>query len=298
MKLTEQRKGELYAFAELALLAQFPIIAVLSYKSLPPLISLGWSAVFAAAFMGAWVVWRGYWREIGKPAVWKQAVITAFWNGLLFHGFYFIALEFTTPGNAVLIALLNALTNFLFFNVFRGEKIQRHYLIGTAFMLLGGAIVLAPNFSGVNIGDFLVVLAICCTPIGNLALQRGREVASAETLLFLRNLLMVPMVFAAAYFFGAQYTLPDVEASLVYLLINGVLVLAISKVFFVEAIKRISVPKTSALETAAPIATLITAWILLGQVPTFVQLLAFIPLALGVLFLTDQLKLSNDRLPT
>lgn len=296
MALTEKRKGELYALAELTLLAQFPIIAVLSYKSLPSLVSLGWSAVFAAAALGIWVIWRGCWREIGRAAVWKYAAITAFWNGFLFHGLYFIALQFTTPGNAMLIGLLNVLTNFLFFSVVRGEKIPRHYIIGSAFMLIGGAIVLAPNFSGVNIGDCLVVLAICCTPIGNFALQRGTKIASGETLLFLRNILMIPMIFATAFFFGNTYTLPDVQASLVFLLINGVLVLGISKVFFAEAIKRISVPKVSALETAAPIITLFTAWLVLGQVPTALQFLAFIPLALGVLFLTDHIKFGGTKI--
>ena len=293
MKLTEQRKGELYSLAEMLLWAPWPVVAVLSYQYLPSLVSFAWSAVFAMVALGIWVVARGTWRELKNAAVWKYAFVTAFFNGFAFHALYFVALNYTTPGNAALIGLLNALTNFLFFTYVRGERVRFAYVVGTALMMLGGAIVLLPNIGSANLGDLLTLIAVCCTPFGNFAMQKGRELVSAESLIFLRNVFIVPMIFLTTFLLGETAPLSDVGASVAFLFFNGVIVLALSKILFVEAIKRISVSKATALESAAPLVTLFFAWLLLGQVPTLWQVVAFIPLALGVLLLTDQVRIGK-----
>lgn len=295
MALTEQRKGELYSLGETLLWGLFPVITVLSYASVPPLVSLGWSALFAAAFFCTIVAIRGRWNEFRNPLVWKYALLATLFLGVLLYVFYFIGLTYTTPGNAALIALLGIPTSFLYFNVFRKERIAFSYIVGIACMALGAALVLAPKSSGVNIGDWLILLAACIAPFGNYYSRKAMTVASSETAMFIRSAVSVPFIFLLAALFGASASSAEVLASLPFLLVNGVLLFGLSKMFFLEAIHRIAVTKALALESGAVLVTLSAAWFLLGQAPTPWQLAALVPLLIGVALLTDQITLGAKK---
>ncbi|MFA7302750.1 MAG: DMT family transporter, partial [Candidatus Paceibacterota bacterium] len=201
-----------------------------------------------------------------------------------------------TPGNAAIISLLEILTSFLFFNVILKEKIAKEHIIGACLMLLGAIIVLAPNFKGINIGDLLILFTTLVAPVGNLFQQKARKIASGEVVVFLRSLAAAPVIFVLAYLFGQHASLSSVQMSLPFLLINGVLLLGFSKLLWIEGIHRISVTKAMAFQGAGPLVTLLAAWALLEQVPTLWQLLSLLPLFLGVLFLTDSVKLPRDMM--
>ncbi len=289
--MTEQRKGELYSLAETLLWGLFPVITVLSYTSIPALVSLGWSTLFAALFFGIFVTVRKKWHELKKPLVLRYTLLATFFIGILLYSLYFTALRFTTAGNAALIMLLTVFTSFLYFNVFRKEKIPFTHILGAICMVIGAGLVLGPNASAPNIGDLFCVLAICVAPFGNYYSQKAVQLASSETVMCLRSIVSVPFVFLLAFLTGAHATWPQIQASLPFLLINGLLLLGLSKLFFLEAIKRISVTKALSLESGAVVVTLIAAWVLLAQAPTIWQLSALAPLIVGVALLTDQLKI-------
>lgn len=291
--MTEQRKGEIYSLAETFLWGLFPVVTVLSYTSIPALVSLGWSTLFAALLFAGLVTARKKWHELKNPLVIRYTLLATFFIGILLYSFYFTALRFTTPGNAALIMLLTVFTSFLYFNVFRKEKIPLAHVLGAICMVIGGGLVLGPNASTPNVGDLLCVLAICVAPFGNYYSQKAVQIASSETVMCLRSIVSVPFVFLLAFLTGAHATWPQIQASLPFLLINGLLLLGLSKLFFLEAIKRISVTKALSLESGAVVVTLIAAWIFLAQAPTIWQLSALIPLILGVALLTNQVRIGD-----
>ena len=96
-----------------------------------------------------------------------------------------------------------------------------------------------------------------------------------------------------AYLLQAQASLADLRISLPYLIVNGILLLGLAKIFWIEGIHRISVTKATALSSITPLLTLLFAWIILNQAPTVWQLTSLVPLLLGVLLLTDNIKLSR-----
>ncbi|MEN9560971.1 MAG: hypothetical protein RIQ56_244, partial [Candidatus Parcubacteria bacterium] len=103
--MKEERKGELYVLFESVLWSLFPVVTVLSYSSLGGLASLAWST-FVSIFFFAGVVWyKGSWRQFFNRTLWKYIALAVFWIGILFYGLYFFGLEYTTPGNAAIIAL-------------------------------------------------------------------------------------------------------------------------------------------------------------------------------------------------
>lgn len=288
--LSEKHKGEWIISLEVVLWAFFPVVTVLSYVVIPSLVALAWSTVFACAFFLVVVTYRNRWKEMLNLSLWKYIVGITVFNGISFYVLYFTALKYTTPGNAAIISLLEILTSFIFFNVILKEEISKEYILGALLMIIGALVVLAPNFAGINIGDFLILATTLIAPVGNMFQQRARKIASAETIVFLRNLLAAPIVFLIAYLFGQHATFGDIQASLLFLLINGVILLGFSKLLWVEGIHRMSVTKAMALQGAGPLITLIAAWALLSQVPTVWQLASLAPLLLGVVLLTDQFK--------
>jgi drug/metabolite transporter (DMT)-like permease len=254
------------------------------------LAAYAWGTLFAASFFCVVVLYRGRVRELANPKLLWYGAGSALTVGLIFYGLYYLALNFTTAGNASILSLFEVFTSFLFFNVFRKESLSFEHALGALLMVVGAVIVLAPNFSELNPGDFLILAAVCATPVGNFLQQKARRIASGESVMFLRYAMTAPFAFALAYWFGALDSASYPLSALFYLALNGILILGVAKLFWIEAIHRISVTKSVALESVTPFFTLIFAWFILRDAPTVWQLSSLVPLVLGVFLLTDLLS--------
>lgn len=290
---SEERKGEWYIYPQVILWGLFPVITVLSYATVPSLISYAWSSIFAALFFAGLVTFRGKWSELLNLELWKYSAYIILFIGILYYGLFFVGLTMTSPGNAAIIALFEIFTSFVFFHVIRRDQISGTHIIGAGLMLTGAIIVLGRNFSGINLGDVLILAATAAAPAGNLFQQRARLIASSEAIMLVRTLATIPIIFALAYLLKMHASLADVQASLLFLVINGVLLFGFTKLLWIEAIHRISVTKANALSSLAPLATLVFAWIFLTQLPTVWQLLSLVPFMLGTLLLTDHIRLMD-----
>ena len=295
MALSESRKGESLVGLSGLIWAFFPVITVLSYAWIPSLHSLAWSTLFATLTFAIVVSYRKRWGELRNPQLWKYGLLIAFFIGILFYGLYYVGLETTTPGNAAIIALFEVFTASVFFHVFRGEKIPFPHMAGALLMIVGAVIVLAQGFTDFHIGDLLILVATFFTPMGNYFQQRARAIASSDTIMFMRSLLSVPFLFLLAYTLHPNIGLTQVQSSLPILLFSGIILLGLSKIFWIEGIHRISVPKALALQSVVPFLTLLIAWVILAQQPTIWQLTSLVPFVLGVLLLTDHLKLFRNN---
>lgn len=291
---TNERIGELYILAETLLWAFFPVVTVLAYNKLPGLLTLAWSTFFSALFFIPFIVYKKSWSELKNPLLWKYCLGIVLFIGVLYYGFYFLGLEKTTAGNASIIAVFEVFTSFLFFVFFRKEIFSKEYTLGSLCMIVGAAIVLLPNWNGFNAGDFLILLATFCAPVGNHFQKKAKTIASSETILFLRNMLSAIALFVIALLFGYTQNKTQLITSLPFLLVNGFCILGLSKLFWIEGIHRISVTKAVSLNSTAPFLTLIAAWIVFQQIPTMFQIISLAPLMLGVLLLTDNLKLRDS----
>ncbi len=289
--VSEKRKGELYLFSEIVLWAFFPIVITLSYAVLPSLVSLAWSAVFASIFLGCLVLYRKVWHEIWNMTLWKYLFFITLFIAVLYYVLYFLGLERTTAGNAALISQFEIFSTFIFFNVVRREYISAAHMVGAALMVVGVFIVLTPNFSGINMGDFFILGAALFAPIGNLYQQKARRIASSEVIVFLRTLLSIPVFFALAYLLNVHSSAGDIRSSLLLLMVNGILFFGLQKILFLEALHRIAITKIMAIGAAGPLLTLMFAWVFLQQVPNVWQLTSLVPLIAGTLLLTDQIPL-------
>ena len=289
--MQEQRKGELFVITDVAIMGIFPVVAVLSYANLASMASLAWSVLVATVLLAIVIVVRGTWRELARPGVLKCGFFSGLYIGAIFYALYYLALQYTSPGNVSLLMLFQVLTSFLLFNVYRREPFSPAYKAGAVFMIVGA--LLARDWHNPNVGDLIALGATVAAPIGNYYQQQGRRLCSGEALLFLRSAFAALLLFSLAALIGALAPITTVAAALPYLLFNGIAGFVIAKLCWIEGIHRMSVTKAIALTALGPLFTLFFAWVILGQVPTAWQLVSLAPFVVGVLLLTDQIKLSR-----
>lgn len=289
-KWTKERQGEAFIFSESALWSLFPVITILSLKNVSPLLSLAWSTLFAAIFFGIVLFVKKGWKELKNKEAISDILLTTFLLGIVYYFFYFVGLRYTTAGNASLIAMTELFFSFLFFNIWHKEYFSFAHMTGAVLMMAGAFVVLYPNTQKFQLGDLLVLAAAFIAPIGNYFQRRARKQVKSEAILFIRSIISAPIIFIIAYFAKVNFAAVDLEKSFIFLAINGLFLLGLSKILWIEGIYRISVTKANALGSISPLLTLLFAWILLGNIPTKFQLLSFIPMFFGIILLSMNKK--------
>lgn len=288
MRFDKEQKGELFIVSSAFFWALFPVITILSYVSVPALVSLAWSTLFSAIFFVLVVSAKHSWHELGRWSAYKDMLIGTFIQGVCYYVLFFFALKYTSAGNAALISSTEILFTYLFFRFGRKDPLSSYHTIGAFLMLIGAAVVLYPNFKEFHLGDMLIILACAIAPIGNLFQQRARKSVGSETIMLVRSIVSTMVIFLMVYFSRSNSSFSVIQPSLFLLIVNGLLLLGLTKLFWLEGIHRISVTKAIALSNISPLLTLFFAWLLLGDVPTVWQLSALIPIFFGIRFLQKQ----------
>lgn len=292
----KERQGEIYIFFEVLLWSLFPVITILSYHDVIPLVSLAWSTLFATMLFGTLVFAKRKWHELKDTTALKDTLMATLIIGIGFYSLFFWGLQYTTAGNASIIAQTEVLFSFIFFHLIRKEPISQKHIFGTLLLVIGAMIILLPNLHTPNKGDILVLLAVLSAPLGNFFARRARTRVSSETIMFTRSIVSAVFFFGLIYIMHGTMYVAKVQNSLLFLLINGVLLLGLSKILWIEGIHRISVTKANALNSLGPLLTLLFAWFLLGENPRLLQLCAFIPMFIGVLLLSKAENKNIDAL--
>ncbi|MES2014314.1 MAG: DMT family transporter [Patescibacteria group bacterium] len=296
MHFSKERVGELCILSESVLWGLFPVVTILTLASITPLVSLGWSVLFATGVFAILLTIRGTWKDVWNTAALPDTLATAIILGVVYYILFFIGLKYTSAGNASIVALSEIFFNYCFFHLLRKEPMPAVHIAGAGLMLFGALLVLYPSLRAFQLGDLLIVAASCIAPLGNMFQRRARTKVSSESLLFVRTLISTPIIFLLAYLLGTNPFLVHFEGSLwLILALNGVFLLGLSKILWIEGIHRIAVTKASALASLAPLVTLLFAFILLHTSPTLFQLAAFIPMFFGVVLLGVHGK--GSRLP-
>ncbi len=285
MKITKERQGELFILGGAVLWGFFPVITILSYQKLSPLVSLAISSGFAALYFAVFLSIKKKWYEVGNRSALKDILFATFFIGILYYLFFFFGLQVTSAGNASIVALTEVFFSFLLFHVIKKDTIPTKHLLGAALMIIGALIVLYPNFQGLRTGDLLILAAAFVAPFGNLFARRAREKVSTDTIMFIRSSISFLVLLLVIFVSQTPFSVTDINVSLFFLLINGVFLLGLSKTLWIEGIHRINVTKANALSSLSPLLTLFFAWLFLHNTPTPWQFLSFIPIFFGILLL-------------
>jgi len=289
--LDTERKGELCLLSSTLFWGLFPVITILSFTSLTPLISAGLSTLIAALLFGAILTVRQRWHELLIRAAWRDLALTTLFIGFLFYGLIFIGASYTTANNMAIIMLLEIFFNQIILSTWGKEKLTPLQLMGTPLMVGGALLVLYQGDLRFNPGDLILVAASAIPPFGNYYMQQARKKVSSITILSVRSFFGGLFLLFTGLLLESDLKAAAIADSMTFLLINGIFLLGLSKILWIEAIHRITISKATALSAGTPLITMFFSYFLLGETPTVQQMLGFIPIALGIFLLTKKIKL-------
>lgn len=280
-------QGEIYIFSGALLWSLFPIFSILAIANVPPLYTAGISTLLAAVFFAIVLTIKKEWKEITVRSAWKDLLMVTVIIGIIFYSLIFIGLERTTAGNASIITLMEVFFSMFILKIWGKEKLKAKHVLGSLLMVIGALLVLFQGKLQANEGDIIILIAAAMPPIGNYFAQEARKKIGSNMIMFVRSSLAGIFILILAALFEQIPASKGFTSSILLLLINGFLLMGISKVFWIEGIHRISITKATALHSITPAFTLIFAYFTLQEMPTIWQILGFLPIAIGTLILTE-----------
>lgn len=284
---TQSRTGELYVFAEAFLWSLFPIITKLTYSELSPLFTASISTFASSIFFASIVTAKGEWHSWRQRNAWNDIVLASLFTGVLFYALLFTGLKYTTAGNAAMMGLMEVFFSFLILGVIlKHERIIPAHIVGAIFMIIGAVLILLPQSSGWRTGDFFVIAACAFAPIGNRFAQRARKTVSTNFIMVVRSIISGCFLLAMAFFLEEPPSVTAVLGSWEFLLINGVLLMGLSKILWFEAIHRIPITKCISLASVGPLFTVVIAYVILDETLSLLQIMGFVPIFVGTVLLT------------
>lgn len=285
---TEIRKGELAALSSALLWSMFPVLTAVTVARLAPLFTAAIATAIAAAFFAGVLTWRKRWRELLLRSAWYDMVMATFFIGIVFYGLTFTGFRFTTPGNGAVVGQMEIFFTFLIVNIlWKHERFVPAHAAGAFLMVIGALFILLPSWSGqLNAGDMIILAATMAPPVGNVYAQRARRAVSGETLMFVRSAVGCIFLFLLAFLLEPAPAAAALTSAWWLLLLNGVFLLGISKLLWLEALHRLPISKTLGLTACGVFMTFAFAYIFLRQNVTGQQLLSAFPMIAGLVLLT------------
>ncbi len=281
--------GEILIFMEVFLWSLFPVVTTMAFanSAISAIFASAISTLIAAVFFAVILTIQKRWSDFKVVSAWKDILIMTLLIGIGFYGLIFIGIEKTSASEAGIIMLMEIFFSLLLLHFLKKELLTKKVAVGAILMLVGAILVLYNGEFGVNPGNLIILLATMIAPMGNYYSQQARTKVSSSFIMFVRSLISGIFLLAMAFAFGKTSSIGEVNSALIYLVINGIFLLGLTKIFWIEAIHRIPITKAISFSAMAPVFTIIFAYFLLEEVPTFLQICGFVPVIFGAMILTE-----------
>ena len=273
---SEERRGEQYAFLSALLIAIFPVVIHYASGVIPPTFFASLTTLTAAVFMMFLMTFYGRWKELQIKAAWIPMVMVTLFIVVLPLPLIYNGTRLTSGINTSIL-LTTEIFFALLFTHFSGETITLKKTIGGIAIILGTVFTLTNGHFTLNAGDLMIVLATALHPIGNLYAKKVLALVSPITLVFVRSLLgglaLLAISFLSESIFTSGNQAMALAVSLGWLiLLNGILLSAVSKLVWYQALKRLQVGKAVIIVMSYPSLSMILSVLFLKEIPTLYQL--------------------------
>lgn len=273
--------GDLCALSACGIWALFPVIMHPSLNFFTPIFTAGLSTLSAAVLFAVWLIIKGKTQELLDRRAWPAIMYASILIGVVFYGLLYVGARHTSPGNVSLLGLLEIIVAFLLLG--KKEKSSPRQFFGAFLMMFGAVFLLFPGRLEINSGDGLVIISCFFPPYGNYFMKKARACVSATTIMLVRSFFAGMVLILTGLFIEGVPTMQQFQASFWYILISGVVLMGVSKIFWIESLIRIPIPKATAFVALAPAITLIASFLILGESPAAHQIGALIPMCLGLI---------------
>ena len=236
------------------------------YIELDPKLIIALRGVFAALFLGLFMLWRKTsWKIESKD--WKAILLGSVFLGAHWV-LYFYALQLSNVAIGMLSIFTYPVITSLLEPLILKTKFQKIHL-ALAFLVLLGLYLLAPEFdleSDYTLAILLGVISAVCYSLRNLMMKPKIQKYPGTTLMWYQivviSILLIPV------FFFTNYSWQAIEVQLPWLVLLGLLTTTIGHTMFLSSFKNFSITTASLMSSAQPIYGIILGIIFLEEVPS------------------------------
>lgn len=286
----QERIGEIYLYFYVTSAGLLPILINYGAKIMPPLLYASLVNIAAAAAFFLYLFFTNQLAKIAGKKLMLLNIGITFFNIVIPFILIFIGTRQTSAINTALLHQTELFFTFLACGLFFGEVITRQKLVGGFIILIGTMFVLYNGAFKFNYGDIFVIASTVLYPFGNRYLKMALTLATPSVIIFLRSALGGAVLLLVSVLFE-QYsgaTALTVRTYLPLILLNGIGMLGISKILWLEGLKRLDISKSIAIAISAPAGSVVFAMIFLKEIPTVYQLAGLITIVAGLYILTRQ----------
>jgi O-acetylserine/cysteine efflux transporter len=286
--LREQKIGETFVLSQVALYGLFPIVINYGAKIMPPILFLAMSTLTGTAVLFIYLLATRRFKDIFNKKAYKYIFGVIIFIAIIPKLLIILGTSLTSGTNTAILLQAEIIFTFLICSIFFHEKITLKRLIGATIVLSGATAVLYQGSFDINTGDLLIIAGTFFFPIGNIFAKKALQLTSAAAILFLRSI--VAGLFLLMLSFAVEGTsgtfLFHANTNLFYILINGILIMALTKVLWYEGLRRIDISKAVAIGISSPAFSLLFAYMFLSEIPNAYQIFGVAAIIAGVLIIT------------
>ncbi|MBI4231662.1 DMT family transporter, partial [Candidatus Peregrinibacteria bacterium] len=268
-----------------ALYSLFPLIINKSSKSKDHIIFAGVSIFLAGVYFFFHLLFTKQFKAlINKQTLLYSLGVTIFII-ILPALFIFNGTKYTTGINTTIFLQTEILAAFIICGAFLKEKITPKKILGSALIILGASTVLYNGEFKLNFGDLMIIAGASIYPIGNIFAKKALQTSPPEVILFIRSILGGLVLIALSVIFEKSLSHQPVNQIInnyPYIIANGIIIFAISKMLWYRGLKLLDVSKATTLSMSYPAISLLLAVIFLKERPTIYQLLGLIIIMSGI----------------
>jgi len=288
----QETQGELFVLGEAILYGFFPLVVNHAVKFVSPLLFAGLSSLVAAVALFIYLFsTKTFHHLFNKKALIYILGVTLFII-VLPSIFIFIGTSFTSGVNTTILLQAEVFFTFLFCGLFFGEKITSKKLIGALAIVIGTTIVIFNGSLVINWGDILILSGVAFYPFGNMCAKKALSMVPSTAILFIRSFLGGLILILLSFIFESSFSVlgSTIFNFYLFILINGLAVMFLSKIFWYEGLKRIDISKAITIGMSYPAFSLIFLFLFVQEIPNLYQLIGLFVTMAGVVFITYKKK--------
>jgi drug/metabolite transporter (DMT)-like permease len=282
----KEKEGIIFVIITIFIAGALPIIIKYGTGLINPLFFATFSSLIAGIFLFKLAILKGNWKILFNKRYFLRLLLIGFFGITLSNICFFFGVTLTSGINSSILLVIEPLYATFIGYMLLNEKITLKQIFFTMIIMLGTLVVIYRAGSIFNWGDLLVLLTPLCWQIAHFFSKRLMAsykeitpmlIATARTLyggIFLFILSSVEGV--------NQYDKLGITNILLLLIFQGIVGFALHYSIWYEAIKRLNLSKATTLVSVYPTFSILLAWIILKEFPTFYQLAGFALIMVGI----------------
>lgn len=260
----------------------FPIFVKLGTTQTPPITLMALSTLLAALFSFFYLAVRREFNSLKNKQAWPLIIYVTIFVVIIPYALFSLGAARTSGLNTSMLLLAEIIFT-LIFTHFIGEKTTVLKIAGSGAIFIGALFLLYQGEIKLNLGDILIILSTMTYPIGNFFAKKALNIVTPSTILFSRFLLGGLFMLILARMFEPTANIKSVvETSWLSIVSIGVITLAVGKIFYYEALKRLDISKTISLGMTFPLFSLLIIVLFFKETINLYQGIGIVIMMLGV----------------